>query len=206
MAGTSHKLTSTSLDRGTLTPDRTIVPMKFVEYRSLTPTVAQSYVYSQNSVFDPNVTGVGSSVTGFTTMSALYARYRVLSSKIRLCARNLDNQILGVAISASLDNPGAGIGAAQLSAYRYAKPDIIKLISPGAPTAELRDAINTSEIAGTALYAADSFYGIGAADPAAQFYWVLAVDVLSTGGAVGIYYTVEIEYLTEWSEPRSAPV
>jgi hypothetical protein len=39
-------------------------------------------VFRLNSVFDPDFTGVGSSVVAYTQLSALYGRYRVMAAKV----------------------------------------------------------------------------------------------------------------------------
>jgi hypothetical protein len=43
---------------------------------------ATANVFRLNSVFDPDFTGAGSTVVGYTQISALYGRYRVLAAKV----------------------------------------------------------------------------------------------------------------------------
>ncbi len=59
-------------------------------YRHVIPLIEGSagagavYVYRLNSIFDPDLTGVGTTALGYTGYSAFYTRYKVLRVRVRL--------------------------------------------------------------------------------------------------------------------------
>jgi len=59
---------------------------------TLNPPVglAAAYVFSLNSLFDPNVTGVGHQPTGFDQLMAIYEQYTVYGVKYRIQVDNND--------------------------------------------------------------------------------------------------------------------
>jgi len=187
-------------------PDRLIVPMKYCVQLTFGGTPAFSRVYSQNSPYDPDVTGVGGLVTGFNSLSALYQRFRVYSSRIRVNAQTTDANSIAGAISAATTNGGSGLTAPQVAAFRYAKPAALKIlpVQGFGPAAVLEDSINTSALVGDALYDESSLYGYGSSDPATQFYWIVAFSS-NIGTNCAVEMTVELEYLVEWTTPQDAP-
>lgn len=48
------------------------------------------YAYRANSLYDPDLSGVGTKAIGVTAMGGIYNRYRVLSSKVHLTVINND--------------------------------------------------------------------------------------------------------------------
>jgi len=205
MSAESRRFTTVRLSLGQVIPDVMIVPMKYADIRTLNNGLnSASQVYSVNSAYDPDVTGVGSSVTGFATLITLYRRYRVLNSRIKAIFGNNTGASV-FAVAPSQVNPGSGAGADVISRYRFAKPHA-QGMSTGTqvPPIVITDMINVSEMAGTALYAETDYYGLGSADPVAQFYWVVAATTVA-GIAANAPLTVEIEYLVEWSQPVDAP-
>ncbi len=202
---TARKFTVCRLLSGQIVPDKMIVPLKFCESRTLTSSGNGAYTYSQNSAYDPNVTGTGQQPMGFNSLMALYWRYRVIASKIKFTAAALgavDGIMLCVAPT-SVD-PGTGAQAVDVARFKFAKPHCLKMLpSSGGPPLILEDAINTSDIAGTPLYDDTEFFGDVGADPVNQYYWVLAYNQSNPSGQ--FTWTVEIEYLTEFTEARDNP-
>lgn len=64
-------------------PPNVMVKLRYVGHNSINPSadVAAGYVASCNSLFDPNVTGVGHQPYGFDQWALFYKRYLVLGSK-----------------------------------------------------------------------------------------------------------------------------
>jgi hypothetical protein len=204
---TGGRLTRCVLRSGQIVPDILIVPMKFATVISFNVAGGVgSYVFSQNSAFDPNVTGTGATVAGFTSLLALYERSRVLSSKFKCCPISTD-ALLAVAIAPSNVNYGTSASAFGVASLRYAKPDIMRFL-PAASSGSLpvlRDEVDTTELAGTPLFNAPEYYMLGAADPATQFYWTIAASTIPAGGTATVGIAVEIEYLVEWSHCQDLP-
>lgn len=200
-------ITSCVLRAGQIVPDRLTVPMKYVQNLTFSGAAGiASYVFSQNSVYDPNVTGTGGSCTGFNTLSALYYRYRVLSSRIRVTTNSGSTVEVAVAVAPAVINFGSSVSAVLVAASRLAKPDAIKMlpVNGNGPAVVLTDSISTSEILGDQLYDEVSLYGLGNADPATQFYWTIGTNDIN-GLSYAFGGIVELEYVTEWSMPKDTP-
>jgi len=165
-----------------------------------------SRTFSQNSVYDPDVTGVGGTVTGFALMTLMYSRFRVIESRIKLTIQVTDDLCVLAAVSAAPVDGGSTMPATQVAAFRYAKPGALKILSANGygPAVVLQDSIATVKLHGSALYDDPNMYGIGSSDPVDQFYWSVGFSE-AAGSAFGVNVVAEIEYLTEWTLPRVAP-
>lgn len=204
----SQRYTSAMLKTGQIVPDRLITPMKFAENVTINGAAGfGSYVFSQNSAYDPDVSSTGGSVVGWTSLSNLYARCRVLASSIKITCQLSDAQVVAVAVAAGLNNTGTGSNAIAVSQFRFARPDAVKIlpVSGYGPAVVLRDTCETSEIMGSALYDEDALFSFGNADPVQQFYWTVGANDLLGGAAFGLPLIVELEYVCEWTQPKDLP-
>lgn len=68
---------------------------RYVENQiSINPTTAgaaDTYVFSANGLFDPNITGIGHQPIGFDQLMLMYDHYTVIGSKIKCTFVNTDN-------------------------------------------------------------------------------------------------------------------
>lgn len=85
-----------------------ITKMRYVDTITMDPTSAESggYVYHQfraNSIYDPDLTGVGHQPRGRDEMSALYLKYCVIGSKITVKFLSRDN-LYGLVTAVDLTN------------------------------------------------------------------------------------------------------
>jgi len=198
-------LTTCVLRAGQIVPDRLTVPMKYATTFNinLVATIPISHVFSQNSVFDPDVTGGGGLAQGFTSLSRLYQDFRVLSSSVRILALVFNQSPVVMALAPSTTNVGISAVTTEVASYRFAKPDAMKWSQFACPPVVLSDRVDTSSMAGTELYDSPAYFGQGSADPPSQFFWVFSATA-PLGGAV-LEYSIEIEYMTEWTSPLSLP-
>jgi len=196
-----------TLQLGQLVADRITVPMKYCQTVSLPNVVIGSYVFSQNSPYDPNVTSSGGSVAGWSAYTALYNRCRVTASRIRVSAQNGDGGGTSfIALAAAQTNVGTGESAEKVAMYRYAKPKVLKVLSNNGygPEVVLEDSIKIAELLGDELYDEVSLYCLGNTDPTQQFYWVIGGSDPDTA-SLNVFCGVEIEYMVEWSRPVTSP-
>lgn len=65
-------------------PKTTMVKLRYVDFCTLSPSVGSlgQHVFSANSCFDPNVSGIGHQPMNFDEWSSLYNHYVVVGSKI----------------------------------------------------------------------------------------------------------------------------
>jgi hypothetical protein len=201
------KFTICRLSAGQICPDRLIVPMKYSSIWTISGAAGvASYVFSQNSVYDPDVTSTGGSCAGFSTLMNLYTKFRVISSKIRLTIQNGANVLLAVAVAPSHVNLGTSSSALLVAGQRMARPHAMKVLSSEGqgPAVVIEDSVNTSEMLGDALYDSTQLFGSISADPALQFYWVVGSNDFNSL-PYSFQGVVEIEYLTEYSRPLDLP-
>jgi hypothetical protein len=206
-SATKGKFTVCRLLAGQICPDRLIVPMKYTAPFTISASGGfASYVFSQNSVYDPDVTSTGGSCPGFNTIMNLYQKFRVLGSKIRVTIQNGASLLLVAAVAPTHTNPGTSNSAFIAASQRMARPHALK-IAPAdgyGPPIVLEDSVNTSEMQGDALYDSIQLFGTISADPALQFYWVVGSNDLN-GLPYSFQGVVELEYLTEYSRPMDLP-
>lgn len=67
-------------------PTQKVVKMRYCDKQTITCTsgILNTYVFSANSIHDPNTTGVGHQPMGHDTMASLYNHYVVLGSRITI--------------------------------------------------------------------------------------------------------------------------
>jgi hypothetical protein len=206
-SATKGRFTICRLPAGQICPDRLIVPMKYTGPFTVSgASGAASYTFSQNSVYDPDVTSTGGGCAGFNTLMNLYSKFRVTSSKIRVTIQNGAAVLLAVAVAPSHVVFGAATSAYVIAGQRMAKPHAIKILAEQGhgPAVVLEDSVNTSELLGNELYDSTQLYGSIAADPTLQFYWSLGSNDLNSL-PYSFQGIVEIEYLTEYSRPLDLP-
>lgn len=200
---TEQRYTVCRLTRGQIMPSKLIAPLKYAETRSQNVAGAGVYFYSQNSVYDPNVTGTGSSCNGFNTLMSLYWRYRVIATKFRFSVQT-DLTTPPVTATAAFLTSNSGISQPlEITKARWAKPrNALRYLSANGagPSVVLEDEINTSDIAGVALYDDEEMFGDAGSDPVNQFYIGFGWDATTPSGSV--LWTFEVEYLTEFTEVR----
>jgi len=209
--GTKSFVPSTSISRlGTIWPDRLMVPMRYQSTLLFTSTsgVPTGNVFSGNSVYDPNQTGVGHQAYGYDQLFAAYFAYRVPHSSC--VARILPNNNTSIATNMYR----AGLQASQAVA--------LNLSDVGTWT-ESGDGISTcgwgaynSNLAGTLLAMKRSaakmlgmtptqantspFQEGGNGDPAQQWYWKFYIQTLDQTTTSTFYVDFKITYYTIWSE------
>lgn len=61
-----------------------IVKLRYCETITLNNTLTERYSYRANSLYDPNLTGVGHQPMGFDQLAAKYNHYLVLGSRIKI--------------------------------------------------------------------------------------------------------------------------
>jgi hypothetical protein len=129
-----------------------------------------------------------------------------LWSKIRVTCQTTDDCCQSVALAAFHTNIGTSSDSVYVAASRNAKPAALKVLAANGygPAVVLEDSISTSVMVGDALYDEIGLYGLGNADPATQFYWVIGCrEAGLAASAVNLF--VELEYMVEWSSAIDLP-
>lgn len=180
---------------------------------SLSTTVGNGYqtVYQfrGNSLFDPDLTGVGVQPYGFDQLCATagtpFGIYQVVASKIVITAYFPDltavpqARLLIIPTGATL---GAGWEWEDLRRMPYSRA--LNLNTATRPTAQLRKYVTTKQMF-PARKVGDSDYVAGAAaNPATSWWWYFYFDTASTSQELTLLFDVKITYYAKLA--KSVPV
>ncbi len=196
------------LTNARILPDRLRIVAPYSEYLTLSPAAGNwtSQAYRGNDVYDPDLTGVGTTARMFTALNTLYGKHRVLSSRFSLDAVNSGATAIGLVLVATTNNV-AGATMEDILANRHIHK---RMLSPatGSSSYTHRAQASTSKILGvpqTTVLSEDNFAGIAGASPTNAWYWIVVADNKTSAGAGSIVMEVRIEYEVVWESPLNLP-
>jgi len=182
-------------------PDRFMTTMVYGTYL-IQPTVAGAQVwnsYRGNSVFDPDFSGAGTTAFTYTQLSAVYNRYRVLSSRAIVEVINSGTVPCRIALMATIDN--APPVATYVIGQRHIAQGMIG--TTGTVGWKHTATATTAAIFGVPkaqVMAEDDFAGLVGGNPNNGWYWhVVFFNPGAVAGAVNL--SIRIEYTVAWSMP-----
>lgn len=162
----------------------------------------QFNVFRANSVYDPDLTGVGVSCNTYGQLSALYTRYRVLRGRARLLFLNNTTTPTTVIVAV---NPVTTVGTSvtQILGQRFVWSRTLCGNTGGPAALEHSCAWDVASVYGVRQQMVkdeDDFAAITGTNPANQIY--LHVGGYANGAAAGNFNVhVRIEYDVVWSQP-----
>lgn len=166
-----------------------------------------TYVWSLNSLFDPNVTGVGHQVLGFDQMKLMYAHYTVTRARATVTYQNLISagQVATVCHPHLQASSGGTVNYVTSiengnAAYKLTLP----YTSNGCPSVQsFSFDVEMDKFFGKKIIDEDDYRGTPSAGPSEQCY--LSCDGQNIIQATADNHThcimIVIEYDTIWSEP-----
>lgn len=186
-------------------PTQRTLKLKYVEQVGLTSTLGglATYVFSANSIFDPNTTGIGHQPMAHDTLSTMYNHYCVIGAKITcrwipFGSGTGDLAACGVMLSDNLSTPYTdytGMIEARKGSHRLMVNPRTTLVTRSFFSAkkffnltDVKD--NQNRIGGP--------FGADPADPAHFILWYQNTQSASSNTNV----TVEIDYIVQVSEPK----
>lgn len=167
---------------------------------NMSTTVGVSYVtintFSGNSLFDPDVTGVGVQPYGYDPLASLYGSYNVIGSKIKVRFYTAESPVYKAICSVipSVDDVLDYYDPNDLRVTAKAKQRIISstegltrshFISHYCTTKRLFPGETSRDVNFTALWTAS---------PARRWYWLTYVDTSDQATEDSIYMDVQITY------------
>jgi len=170
----------------------------------LSPAVGSvaTNVFRLNSLYDPDLSGVGTSATGYAAAAALYNRYRVLRARAEISWTNLSTTIPATAFVVT--NPVTTVGTSwtQIAGQRHVWYKSLS-VATGNSTAKHVVTVPLHEVYGvpySQLRDEDDFAAVTGTNPNNGIY--LHVGVFNDGGAAGsVNIHVRIIYDVAWSIP-----
>lgn len=165
---------------------------------------ADSYVFSCNGLWDPNVSGVGHQPTGFDQLMLMYQEYQVIGAKIRVEFANTDtgaHQTVGIAVMGTateqvdprvmIENGGCKW---KTITPRNGSKDYTTIVSAVAPHKWLGRTKSRS---------VDELKGTSVGNPGQQCYFhIFAQDYGAGGDTAAVGLNVQIDYITIFTKPR----
>jgi len=171
---------------------------------------AQTYFFSANGLFDPNITGTGHQPMGFDQMMLFFEQYTVVSSKCTMqCINSSGAGVyanVGLYLSPDLTQltiPNRLLECGQIS-WKTLKP-----IGINGSSASLNLDCNIPTYFGRnrnkrALLDDTNLFGTVAANPSEQVYYGLVVFDPTIANNTDVTFTVVLEYQVMFWEPRKA--
>jgi hypothetical protein len=161
--------------------------------------------FRANSVFDPDLSGVGTTVAGYKQAAAVYGRYRVVSVKatIGFVNRGVDAAHVFV-VATPVNTIGTDFNKAMAQRHIWQRP--LAAVSGAALTKHtLSFPIHLIYgVPRAQVMAEDDFAGLISANPNNIVY--LHIGAFNPGAAAGaVNFTVRLEYMTHWSLPLELP-
>jgi len=183
-----------AIERSPFTADHTMVTLIYTAYAQVAPgQETLTYVYSGNSIFDPEVTSGGERPVGYNEWSDFYSKYRVVGSSISVTLQALS--AMGLCVYPAIFNGNAASYADAVS-QQYAKYVMVGG-SSGFNVKRIFHKMGTSKIFGQKIRQDDLYTANFGANPSAAWYWNLYFDTGVSGTEISATITVRIAYHTE---------
>lgn len=156
-----------------------------------------------NSVFDPDFTGGGNQPNYFDNLAALYGRYRVFSSSIKVTIINSSTTVpLRWALFPS-DLSTGGTNVANASGNPYCKTGVVSQITGSRSVVTVKSSCSTAKINGktkSQIMGSDSYQAIVSANPGDEWFWVFQIEDLSLASAMSVAVDFVITYNVRFSD------
>lgn len=160
------------------------------------------YTFGLNRLYDPDVTSTGQQPIGFDQMCALYNRFRVIKTDVRLIFTNV-NSLTNSGTVGHFETPASLFPSSSL-AWQVQRMGQWNMLAPtsSCKTVEFNYSVNMWDVAGVpkSVYMADlSYTGTSTADPTSQLYthtWARGIVAIAN-----VAVAIELRYHVEWSEP-----
>lgn len=171
--------------------------MKYAE--TVQTSATGQYQFRLNSLFDPNLSGVGHQPYSYDNLALLYNRYRVIATGWRIQQPQAFN---GVSITTAC-LPSNDTGIAWTDFGEMAENPRTKYVTnnPGGPLVTLSGKSNLPRLMGRtkAQYMADDNYqAIVTTNPAENAILYIATFATSTGQGAAANINIILEFTVEW--------
>lgn len=187
-----------------LFPARRVGTMVYDTILALVPAATSlAYnTYRANSVYDPDFTGVGTTAVGYTSMAALYNRYRVIRTTVHITATTGSALPSTVFLIATPVNT-VGTSYSAIMSQKYVWTRQLSTLNSGGWQHRVR--FPTHTIYGTtkaAVLSEDDFAGITGSNPNnVVFFHVGVYNNTGTAFTAQVQLLLRFSFVVEWSLP-----
>lgn len=184
--------------------------LKYTEsYVEVDPAIGScgAYIFRANDVYDPNYSGVGHQPLSFDQYMAMYNRFCVYASKIKVTGFAIDTEtndlIAGVAIM------DTNVVNSQTENYLEQPLTDWRVIpaGAGANTVTFSTAFSTKAFSGTIAKTDDLLFGSSGASPSKLWYYhVFCGATKATENPGACKFSVEVEYKVRFFDPKTVNI
>lgn len=167
---------------------------------SCAASTTTSNLFRANSVFDPDFTGVGTTVLGYSQMAAVYTRYRVIN-----CTAKVSSQVSsggpGFLYIHASNQSFAPTNFNEIAGQKFVYKKALGTPS-GMAVDEHRVSFPIHTIYGArakAVWDEDDFAGLTSGHPNNPVF--LHIGLLASGSTTTLFFSVRIEYDVYWDIP-----
>lgn len=170
---------------------------------------ADSYVFSANGIYDPNISGIGHQPIGFDQIMNFYDHFVVLGSKITVSFVSGDTNYTNIVGITLQDSPTEIPNATRLiengrCRWTQLTPANTSFGGAGAGPRRLTMKCNPSKFLGRTKPLADSeLKGSASSNPQEQAYWHVFAEPNSSNDGNNIECHIVIDYLVAYIEPKT---
>jgi len=191
-----------------------IVKLRFATSELVTAGAAGLMVplrtFRANSIYDPDATGIGTTVDDYTRWASLYDHYTVLGSKITYTISRNSGDINGMVFLTKLDDDGTAFNVAQ-TYYKWHSDRTVKM-----KTFNLTAYTSAAQFKFSRKFSAKRFFDVKnpgdvdsltaavAGNPVDQAYFAAAVQMANLTDATPASFTLQttIDYIVQFGEPK----
>lgn len=181
-------------------PDSYSCKLKYTEILNLSPGLYYyQYQFSGNGIFDPNVTSTGTQPTGRDQLAALYQKYVVTGSRMKLLFTNTVSSA-SVIVSSIPTTSAIAIAANDINMNLrnpYSKNKVAGT-SGGSNRITVSNYMTTKKIFGEKSIAEDDYEADVGAQPTNQWYWTWNAATGDLGTSITGNMIVEITYYVKF--------
>ena len=189
-------------------PDKLIVKLPYYEEVAMTSNTNYTYTFwRNNSIYDPNGSGIGHQPLGYDQWSTFYSRYRVIGCKYRVTVSNPSDFPCKVGILAV---NGAYSGNADETAFEQPH---MKTHTVGSHTG--KDVIEFTKylanprivgVAPSAYRADDNYQALFGTNPLEQISAIIQARSMGAGSTVNLMLNLHITYFVELFDRKMLPL
>jgi len=190
----------------------TKVNLKYAENFNLNPGIggaAASHVFAANGLFDPDLTLAGHQPAGFDSYMALYEKYTVTRSMIKIIYSNTDigntaQAIIGVV---SRDLNGTSTDSRVYIENGGCDWKVLGIRGSGNDIQTLTQTMNLRDFSTNDIWNDDTFSGSESGNPAETQFFIVFASAADAATDIGsINCVVEITYEVYFRQPRQTPL
>lgn len=213
---------SVSIIRNPYMSDTTYIKFTYSTNVAMSSTTGTPsyYTFAGNSLYDPDITGVGHQPLGYDQWTPLYNKYTVFGSKIEVNFCNVDavttnapnaqNVMVGLLptpSAVSISNIAAAGDIMGMSEFPYGKYKVGNIVD-AAPRLTLKGYLSTAKIDGVTKSKVNddpNYTGLYNSNPTNMWRWNIGIQATDKASSVGGRLLVKITYYAKLLDRQIVP-